>query len=85
MFRNNKITMKKLITQIKNSSTIKELENIIFSMPNQENGFPTKLQRILENAFWYYDLTELESIKKWMLIRVNFYTEPIYNDTKKTR
>ena len=66
-------TMKKLITQIKNSLTATELESIINSMPNQENGFPTKLQRILENAFWYNDLTELESIKKWMLIRVNFY------------
>ena len=65
--------MKNLITQIKNSSTVTELKNIINLMPNQENGFPTKLQRILENAFWYYDLTELKRIKKWMLIRVDFY------------
>jgi hypothetical protein len=61
------------VRQIKNSSNIIELKKIIYSMPNQENGFPTKLQRILQNAFWYYDLTELKNIKKWMLVRVDFY------------
>ncbi len=65
--------MKNLTTQIKNSSTVAELKNIINLIPNQKNGFPTELQRILENAFWYYDLTELKNIKKWLLIRVDFY------------
>jgi len=62
--------MKNLKTQINKASTEKELTNIVKSMPNQENGLPTKLQRILENAFWYSDLETLECKKKWMLTRI---------------
>ena len=62
--------MTTLRTKIIDTTTETQLINVVKSMPKQDNGFPTKLQRILENCFWYYDLQTLESKKNWILKRI---------------
>lgn len=60
--------MKALLEQkIKNAKNSKELESVIESMPN------TQLKRVLDDAFWYIDLTTVEKQKEFMLKRINFY------------
>lgn len=62
--------MESLKTEIKKAKSLIELEAVVKSIPNQSNGFATKIQRILENAFWYVSLNTLEKKKSWMLKRI---------------
>jgi pyruvate/oxaloacetate carboxyltransferase len=64
------MTKQNLTQQIKKANSADQLQQIINSMPKQENGFPTKLARLLQNVFWYSDITSLETQKEWMLERV---------------
>jgi pyruvate/oxaloacetate carboxyltransferase len=64
------MTKQNLTQQIKKANSADQLQQIIDSMPKQENGFPTKLARLLQNVFWYSDITSLETQKEWMLERV---------------
>tara|TARA_R110002096_G_scaffold306639_3_gene501277 strand:- start:2283 stop:2471 length:189 start_codon:yes stop_codon:yes gene_type:complete len=62
--------METLKTKIEKAKLLIELEAVVKSIPNQSNGYPTKIQRILENAFWYSDLKTLEEKRRWMLARI---------------
>lgn len=64
-----------LSQQIQRANSIDQLKDIVSNIPNNpENGLPTKVQRILENAFWYDELiVDLEKTINWMLIRVEAY------------
>jgi hypothetical protein len=62
--------MTSLKSEIKKAKSLIELEAVIKAIPNQSNGYETKIQRTLENAFWYYDLNTLDKVKDWMLARV---------------
>ncbi len=62
--------MKNLRKQIESAKTTQELESVVKSIPNQENGQPTPTQITLENAFWYHDLESVEQQKTWMLKRI---------------
>jgi hypothetical protein len=53
--------------QIKNAKNSDELQSIIDSMPN------TQLKRVLDDAFWYVDLTTVEQQRNFMLKRIDFY------------
>lgn len=62
--------MKDLKAIIAEAKTTDELENIVKNIPLQENGFPQKIARILENTFWYADLETFESKQSFMLSRL---------------
>jgi hypothetical protein len=63
--------MKTLKEQIENATTIEQLHSIIEGIPLQENGERQKISRILDDAFWYVDLTTFEQIQNFMLTRFN--------------
>lgn len=63
--------METLKQNIENAKTSNELENIILSIPLQKNGFRTQLYRILDDAFWYVNITTLEQQKEFMLKILN--------------
>jgi len=62
--------MSTLRSQIENAQTSEELEQIIRSIPKQENGDRTELYRRLDDAFWYIDIETLEQQKAFMLKRL---------------
>ena len=62
--------MTTLKAQIESAKTTQNLQSVVKSIPNQENGEPTSQQRILENCFWYHDLESVEQQKDWMLKRI---------------
>ena len=59
--------------EIQRAKTSKELENVILSIPKQDNGERQQIYRILDDAFWYIDIKTLEEQKKFMLRRLEQY------------
>ena len=59
--------------EIKRAKTSKELENVILSIPKQDNGERQQIYRILDDAFWYIDIKTLEEQKEFMLKRLEQY------------
>jgi hypothetical protein len=58
--------MKTLKQQIQSAKTDQELRNILQEMPKQENGERTQLYKMLDDAFWYSDLTNVDKKKNFM-------------------
>jgi hypothetical protein len=65
--------METLKTRIENAASTQELELIVESMPKRENNERSKLSRILDDAFWYIDLTTVEQQKAFMLKIIEAY------------
>jgi len=65
--------MTTLEQNIRNAKTNEELETVILSIPKQSNGERTQLYRVLDNAFWYYDLESIESKINFMLKKLPLY------------
>jgi hypothetical protein len=65
--------------KIQQAKSCVELQNIVNSIPNQKNSFKTKIQRLLENCFFYVELeNNLELQKEWLLKRVNSFNQITY-------
>lgn len=62
--------MENLRQQIEQAQTVKQLGEIINSIPRQDNGHRQQIARILDDAFWYIDIVTLEDHKEFMLKRV---------------
>jgi len=69
---------KQLIEAIKEAKTNEELQEVINSIPKQSNGFTTQLFRVLDDAFWYTNLTTLESKQEFMISRVPVYINTVF-------
>jgi hypothetical protein len=59
--------------KIQHARTSEELENVILSIPKQDNGERQQIYRILDDAFWYIDIKTLEEQKEFMLRRLEQY------------
>jgi len=64
------LNIKNIENQIINAKNDIELEKIIENIPRQQNGEKFQIARILDDAFWYIDLTTFESKQKFMLKRL---------------
>ena len=62
-----------LKAKIKHARTSEELENVILSIPKQDNGHRQQIARILDDAFWYIDIKTLEEQKEFMLRKLTQY------------
>ena len=62
-----------LKAKIERAKTSEELENVILSIPKQDNGERQQIYRILDDAFWYIDIKTLEEQKEFMLRRLEQY------------
>jgi hypothetical protein len=62
-----------LKAKIERAKTSKELENVILSIPKQDNGERQQIYRILDDAFWYIDIKTLEEQKEFMLRKLTQY------------
>ena len=59
--------------KIQHARTSEELENVILSIPKQDNGERQQIYKILDDAFWYIDIKTLEEQKEFMLRRLEQY------------
>lgn len=59
--------------KIQHAKTSEELENVILSIPKQDNGERQQIYKILDDAFWYIDIKTLDEQKKFMLKRLEQY------------
>jgi hypothetical protein len=66
--------MKTLKSQIIDAKNETELQSVVDAMPKNSNGVTSHEARMLDSAFWYYDLTTLDSKRNFMLklIEQNF-------------
>lgn len=63
--------MQELKTKIKNAKSTQQLKNIVNSIPKQANGERCQIANILDDAFWYINITTFEMQQKFMLSRFN--------------
>lgn len=62
-----------LKAKIERAKTSDELENVILSIPKQDNGERQQIYRILDDAFWYFNIKTLDQQKEFMLKRLEQY------------